>query len=176
MELQTDRLVLRRWREEDVEPYADICADPQVMRYIADGSTLTPEQAAAQIERFEQHIAEVGYGLCAVETKADGAFVGFAGLARPFFLPEVMPAVELGWRFGREHWGRGYATETGEAILRFGFATLGLDRIIGIVNDENTASARVMEKLGFSVERTTTVPERNIPLRVYEIAAGAPAA
>ena len=175
MELQTDRLVLRRWRTEDRAPYAEICADPEVMRYIADGSTLTPDQATAQIERFEQHWEEVGYGLWAVRTRADGAFVGFAGLARPFFLPEVMPAVELGWRFGRNHWGRGYATETGAATLRFGFSTVGLDRIIGIVSEANAASRHVMEKLGFTLERTTALAERDIALRVYEKAAPAAA-
>lgn len=176
MELQTERLLLRRWLPDDAQPYAEMCADPDVMRHIAGGSTLTPAQAAGQIERFEQHFDDVGYGLWAVETQADGTFVGFAGLARPFFLPEVMPAVELGWRFGRRHWGVGYATETGAAILRFGFDTLGLDRIIGIVNEANLASSRVMEKLGFTLERTTVLAGRGIPLRVYEIPAGAPAA
>ena len=173
MDLTTDRLVLRRWRAGDLDPYAQLCADPDVMRYIGDGSTLSRADVELQIERFEAQWERYGYGLWAVETRSDGTFVGFAGLARPTFLPEVMPAVELGWRFARSQWGQGFATESGRAALRVAFDDVGLDRVIGIVDDGNVASWHVMEKLGLSVERTTVHPQYGTALRVYEKAAPA---
>jgi RimJ/RimL family protein N-acetyltransferase len=168
MEIRTDRLLLRRWTDADSEPYVTLCGDPEVMRHIADGSTLEPAAAVAQIERFERHWEQYGYGLWAVELLDGGGFVGFAGLSQPLFLPEVMPAVELGWRFAVTHWGKGYATEAGRAALDFGFDQVGLDRVIGIADDSNTASWRVMEKLGMTLERTTVYPGAGVPLRVYE--------
>ncbi len=132
MELSTRRLILRRWREEDLAPYARLCADPEVMRFIGDGATLDEEAAAGQIARFEE-AWRYGFGLWAVQPRDTEDFVGFAGLSQPFFLPEVLPAVELGWRFARHQWGRGFAQESGAAALVFGFSTLSLHRIIGIV-------------------------------------------
>ena len=176
MDISTDRLVLRRWRAGDLDPYAALCADPEVMRYIGDGSTMSPAEAEMQIERFEAQWDRYGYGLWAVETRADGTFIGFAGLARPTFLPEVMPAVELGWRFAHSAWGQGFATESGRAALRVAFEDAGLDRVIGIVDDGNVASWHVMEKLGFTVERTTVHPRYGTALRVYEKTAAAGAA
>ena len=99
--VHTERLTLRAWRPDDKDPYAELCADPAVMRYIVSGATLPYDVAVGQIQRFCDHWAEHGYGLWAVEERETGSFIGFAGLAQPFFLPEVMPAVELGWRFAR---------------------------------------------------------------------------
>src|SRR5688572_19862545 len=138
------------------------------MRYIADGATLDREAAAKQIERFEQHWDRNGYGLWAAE--ADDVFIGFAGLSQPLFLPEVLPAVEVGWRFAHDHWGQGYATESGRAALEHGFASVGLDRVIGIVNAENAASNRVMVKLGMVVDRDTVHPTAGVAVRVWGIA------
>lgn len=141
------------------------------MRYIASGATLPAAAAAAQVERFRAPWRTEGFGLWAVEERDTGAFVGFAGLARPLFLPEVLPAVELGWRFARQFWGRGYATESGRAALDYGFDSMGLDRIIGIANDANTASWHVMTKLGMTLDRTTRHPRVDAPIRVYAISA-----
>ena len=173
-DLLTERLLLRRWKPEDVAPYAVVCADPDVMRHIGDGSVLSRDQAAGQIERFEDHWEQHGYGLWAVESRHGGEFIGFAGLSQPLFLPEVLPAVEVGWRFAKSFWGNGYATETGAAALRFGFDEIGLDRIIGIASEANPASWTVMTKLGMTLERRTTHPQFDVALVVYEVAAPGP--
>src|SRR3954447_12729160 len=94
--LLTDRLVLRRWRPEDLAPFAALCADPEVMRWIGTGRTLRRREAATVLAVFERHWEEHGFGLWAVE--ADGELAGFAGLAVPSFLPAILPAVEVGWR------------------------------------------------------------------------------
>jgi RimJ/RimL family protein N-acetyltransferase len=168
MELHTPRLRLRRWHDSDQAPYSQLCADPDVMRHIGDGSTLDPAAAAAQIERFEAHWEEYGYGLWAVDHRTTKSFLGFAGLSQPFFLPEVLPAVEVGWRFARSAWGHGYAQESGAAALELGFGRLGLDRVVGIAADGNRASRNALEKLGLTVERRTAHPDLGVPLVVYE--------
>ena len=169
MIVRTPRLVLRRWTDDDVAPYAALCADAEVMRYVGDGSTMTHEEAVAQIERFEQGFESHGYGLWAVQTADSGAFIGFAGLSQPLFLPEILPAVEVGWRFAREYWGQGLATETGRAALRHGFDTVGLERIVGIAHPDNAASLGAMRRLGMTLDRETTHPTLGVPLRVLAI-------
>jgi hypothetical protein len=112
--ITTSRLLLRRWRSDDVEPFAAMCSDPEVMRYIGSGDTRTREQAAAAILAFERVWEEKSYGLFAVELLGSNQLIGFTGLAEPAFLPEIMPAVEVGWRFTRQSWGNGYATRPHE--------------------------------------------------------------
>src|SRR5688572_14217259 len=128
--IKTGRLLLRRWRDDDVEPFAEMCSDPEVMRYIGSGATRTRAQAQASIEAYERGWEENGFGLFAVELLEDGGFVGFTGLSEPTFLPEVMPAVEIGWRFARQSWGNGYASEAAEAALEHGLKDLGLSEIV----------------------------------------------
>src|SRR5206468_8264253 len=101
--------------------------------------------------------------------KSDGALIGYEGLSIPFFLPEVMPAVEIGYRFDPSAWGKGYATEAGRATFEYGFTTLNCDRIIAIYHIENSRSGRVMERLGMHVERDTIHPDQGLPLRVFEL-------
>src|SRR4051794_277172 len=105
--VETDRLLLRRWRGDDLGALAAMHADPEVMRYVGDGRPHSREQGAASLARYEQGWQARGFGLFAVELRAEGAFVGWVGLAVPEFLPEVMPAVEIGWRLARPHWGAG---------------------------------------------------------------------
>ncbi|MFC0507466.1 GNAT family N-acetyltransferase [Micromonospora costi] len=167
--LRTDRLLLRGWRDDDLDALAAINADPEVMRFILDGSVRDRRQSAEGLQKMRRHWEERGYGLFAVEVRETGAVIGWAGLAVPEFLPEVMPAVEIGWRLDRGSWGHGYATEAASAALRFGFVDRGLDRIISIRHVENIRSARVMEKLGLSYEFTTVVPEHNQPVAIHAI-------
>ena len=167
--MHTERLTLRSWRPDDVDPYAELCADPAVMRYIVSGATLPYDVAVAQVQRFCDHWSEHGYGLWAVQERETGAFIGFAGLARPYFLPEVMPAVEVGWRFAQPYWGRGYATESGRAALTYAFEQIGLDRVIGIAQEANRASWRVMTKLGMTLDRKTAHPGIATPLVIYAV-------
>jgi RimJ/RimL family protein N-acetyltransferase len=164
----TPRLVLRRWHDGDVAPMAAINADPDVMRWIGDGSVRTQEQTRAGVEVFEHEWDACGFGLFAVEIRATGELAGFTGLSVPDFLPEVMPTVEIGWRLGRAFWGRGYATEAARAALRFGLADRGLERIVSIIQVGNGASERVAAKLSMRMERETVSPTCGRPVRVYE--------
>ncbi|GAA0683412.1 GNAT family N-acetyltransferase [Kitasatospora atroaurantiaca] len=168
-EIHTPRLVLRRWHDGDLAPMAEINADPEVMRWIGDGSVLDLEQTAEAIERWEEEWDEEGFGLFAVELLASGELAGFAGLSVPEFLPEVLPAVEICWRFGRQFWGQGYASEAAHAVLEFALEDRGLDRVISIARLGNEASENVMRKLGMEPERETTHPEHGFPLRVHAI-------
>jgi RimJ/RimL family protein N-acetyltransferase len=167
--LETDRLRLREWSEDDLDAYAALCADPEVMRYFGRGETKTRAEAAEQLEAFRRHWDEHGFGLwCAAEREADEC-VGFVGLAVPDFLPEVMPAVEIGWRLARSSWGRGYATEGARATVDHAFGPLGLDRIVSIAQPSNARSTNVMQKLGMRLERTTIHPEYRFEVVVYEL-------
>jgi RimJ/RimL family protein N-acetyltransferase len=153
--ITTDRLLLRRWRAEDIDPFAAICNDHEVMRYIGCGATRSRDQSAAAILAYETGWEEKGYGLFAVELLDGNSLIGFTGLTEPTFLPEIMPAVELGWRFARQSWGSGYATEAARAALDFGLATLRMPEIVSIYQAENRASERIVEKLGMRFDRET---------------------
>lgn len=168
-ELETARLTLRRWRADDLEPLAAIHADPDVMRWIGDGSTRDKNQTRAGIEAMERQWETAGFGLFAVELRSTGELAGFTGLSVPDFLPEAMPAVEVGWRLGRRFWGNGLASEAAAAAVRFGFADCGLERIVSITQVGNGASERIMEKLGMRLARELTDPTCGRPIRIYGI-------
>jgi RimJ/RimL family protein N-acetyltransferase len=168
-EIRTPRLLLRRWTEYDLAPMAEINADPAVMEWIGDGSVLDLEQTAEAIERWEEEWDDEGFGLFAVELLSSGELAGFAGLSVPWFLPEVLPAVEIGWRFGRQFWGQGYASEAAHAALEFALEDRGLDRVISIARVGNDASENVMRKLGMELERETTDPATGQRLSIHAI-------
>ena len=165
--ISTSRLLLRRWLAKDVEPFAAICGDPEVMRYIGSGVTRSAEQARASIGAFEREWDENGHGLFAVERLDNGRMIGFTGLSQPAFLPEIMPAVELGWRLARDSWGSGYATEAARAALDFALTELRLPGIVSIYQKENGASARIVEKLGMRFDRETRDPTCGRLVEVY---------
>ena len=142
-----------------------IDADPDVMRWIGTGVVADRERTAAAIAGCERAWDEHGFGLFAVEVRQTSELAGFTGLAIPTFLPEVMPAVEIGWRLGRPYWGQGFATEAAGAALHFAFADRGLDRIVSIYQIGNDASERVMQKLGMRLDRETIDPSCNPPDR-----------
>jgi RimJ/RimL family protein N-acetyltransferase len=167
--LETARLVLRRWRDADVHPYATLCSDPEVMRWIGDGRIRTFDESRNAIERFERLWEQNGFGLFAVEEKISAQLIGFVGLSIPTFLPEVLPAVEIGWRLARHAWGKGLATEGARAALADGFRRPELERIISIHQIGNHASGRVMQKLGMRLERETVEPTCHRPIVVHEI-------
>jgi RimJ/RimL family protein N-acetyltransferase len=143
--LITQRLVLRQWRDEDLEPFAALNADAAVMRYFP--AALTREESDALAGAAREGIQNRGWGLWAVETQDVGTFIGFVGLAEPDFDAHFTPAVEVGWRLAREHWGRGYATEAARRALTFGFDELGLDEIVSFTAAVNDRSWRVMRRL-----------------------------
>jgi RimJ/RimL family protein N-acetyltransferase len=167
--ISTARLVLRRWRGDDVAPMSAINADPQVMRWIGDGSVRDEEQTRAAIQTWEGQWDRHGFGLFALELRETGELVGFTGLKAVDFLPEVMPAVEIGWRLGRPFWGRGLATEAARAALRLGLIDLRLERIISIAQVGNDASERIMGKLGMRLDRETVDPTYGRSIRVHVI-------
>jgi RimJ/RimL family protein N-acetyltransferase len=153
--VETERLVLRAWRPEDRAPLAQINGDPEVMRWIGSGRVLGRGLSDDLVHRFEREWDERGHGLWAVAWRdgggdGGGELLGFCGLTAPAFLPEVLPAVEIGWRLARGAWGRGVATEAGRAALAFGFGELGMREIIALVAPENGRSLRVAEKLGMT--------------------------
>jgi RimJ/RimL family protein N-acetyltransferase len=167
--LETDRLVLRAWRDDDLDAYAALCADPEVMRYIGNGAPQRREQAAAAMASFREGWAERAFDLWCVVRPDDDVCVGFAGLHVPDFLPEILPAVEIGWRLAREAWGQGYATEAAIAARDFAFGTAGLDRLVSVAHAGNDASTSVMRKLGMQLERATVHPVHGVPVVVYEL-------
>ena len=166
---ETERLVLRRFRPEDAEAFAALNADPEVMRYIGEGAPLSRAASDELLARIAGHWRSHGYGLwCVAERDRPERCLGFAGLAVPAFLPEVLPAVEVGWRLARDAWGRGYATEAARASIDVAFGSLGLASVISIVAEGNDRSARVAEKLGMHRGRDRLHPLRG-RLRIYEI-------
>ena len=125
--LDTERLILRGWRDADVAPWAALNADPAVREFL--GPPLTVEQSAASVWRFQEELERNGYGFWAVEVRDTGEFIGFTGLDP---LDDDLPfdGVEAGWRLSRDAWGHGYATEAARAALTHGFDTVGLDEIV----------------------------------------------
>ncbi|MGW6455525.1 GNAT family N-acetyltransferase [Streptomyces sp. NPDC055078] len=168
-EIRTPRLILRRWLESDIFPMAEINADPQVMRWIGDGSVRDPDQTAEEIERWEEEWDEEGFGIFAVELLASGELAGCTGLSVPESLPEVLPAVEISWRFGTPFWGQGYAAEAAHATLEFALQDRGLDRVVSINRLGNDASEDLVRKLGMEPVRETRDPVYGHALSVYAI-------
>ena len=167
-ELETPRLRLRQWRADDVDAMARINDDPEVRRWIGDGSGYDRAGTVAELARFEEMWRKHGFGRFAVEHRETGELLGFTGMSVPADVPEVMPVFEIGWRIARPHWGRGYATEASAAALRFA-AGVGLDRLVAVHVVGNDASARVMEKLGMRFLLQTVDTIYGLPVRVYEI-------
>jgi RimJ/RimL family protein N-acetyltransferase len=146
--MSTTRLLMRRWRETDYAPFAALNADPLVMEYFP--SRLTGAQSDGLIARIEAGFDACGYGFWALEIRASGEFIGFAGLAVPSFDAHFTPAVEVGWRLARSAWGQGYATEAGLASLAFGFGEAGLDEIVALTTVANARSRAVMQRIGMT--------------------------
>ena len=148
--LDTARLRLRPWHDEDLEPYAAMCADPEVMRYMGDGAPLSRDDAWRSMAMFVGHWQLRGYGMWAVEERDSRVFIGRVGLHRP----EGWPGLEVGWMLDRATWGRGYATEAGRASLDYAWRTLDVGHVISLIMPENQASIRVAERLGQEREDT----------------------
>jgi RimJ/RimL family protein N-acetyltransferase len=144
--LQTERFILRRWRDADRDAFASMNADPRVMEFLPE--CLTRAQSDAMLNRIEKHFDIYGFGLFAAELRATGEFAGFVGLAVPGFKAFFTPCVEIGWRLGAAHWNQGLATEGARAVLEFAFATVGLAEVVSFTTHGNLRSRRVMEKLG----------------------------
>ncbi len=164
--LATPRLCLRAFTAGDVDAYASICADPEVMQFLGDGRPLTRPDAWRQIAFFLGHWHLRGYGMWALEERESGKLVGRIG----FMHPEGWPGFELGWTLGKSWWGKGFATEGARAALEYAFGELRRQHVISLIDPRNLASIRVAERLGENVEGRTSVFGREVV--VYGIQRG----
>jgi RimJ/RimL family protein N-acetyltransferase len=146
--LSTKRLRLHRWTDDDRAAFAELNADPVVMEHFP--SMLTVEQSNAFVDRAEASFEERGFGLWAVEVIETATFAGYVGLWPATFEAHFTPAIEIGWRFAKEFWGKGYATEAARAVLADGFERVGLDEIVSFAATVNERSWRVMERIGMT--------------------------
>jgi RimJ/RimL family protein N-acetyltransferase len=144
--IQTERLLIRPWRDADSAPFFAINSDPEVMRHIR--VVASREESDAGIERQRQSQALHGFCFWALERRADGAFLGFCGLRRGVPATPIADDLEIGWRLGREYWGQGYAREAAAACLAWAFDEAGAPRVAAITVVANTRSWRLMERLG----------------------------
>ena len=160
--IETDRLILRNWREEDRNPFAALNADPRVMEFFP--KVLTSDESNTFLEKVTRHHDKHGFTFFAVEEKVSGRFIGMTGLATLGENMPMAPGVEVGWRLAFDHWGQGFATEAASAALDFGFSTLGLDDIVSFTARQNERSYRVMEKIGMMREEKGDFQHPNLPL------------
>jgi RimJ/RimL family protein N-acetyltransferase len=165
VDLETGRLRLRLWRDEDLPTLAGWNADPIVMRHMGRGPMSLDESAAA-LERYRRHWDEHGFGIWAAELVATGELVGRIGLSYHRAWPDDP---ELGWLIDPAHVGQGLATEGGRAGIEYGLETLGARRLVSICTEENVESRRVMEKLGFRLHEQIPFEELGITLWVHAL-------
>jgi RimJ/RimL family protein N-acetyltransferase len=167
--LTTPRLLLRTFRRDDLPLYAELNADPEVVRYLG-GVPLTREHSDGIAEWAQECFAKEGLGLLAVERREDGAFLGMCGLHHQRSYPDD---VEIGWRLAREQWGHGYATEAATGWLDHAFGPLGLPRVISITDPPNVRSLAVMRRLGMTFDHEAEVEDDGVMFHavVYSITA-----
>lgn len=146
--LETSRLILRNWTDEDIEPFFLMNQDPEVMEYFP--GLLTMDMVQSFISRMKEQLTDKGFTLWAVEEKKSKAFIGFIGLNIPAWEAHFTPCVEIGWRLASAYWGNGYATEGAKAVLEFAFNHLKLKRVVAFTVPENIRSRKVMEKIGMT--------------------------
>lgn len=144
--LETERLILREWKDEDRGPFARMNGDPMIMEYFP--RRLDEKASDRLVNRFQKHFRQYGYGPYAVESKDSGEFMGFVGLHHVEIDVPFAPAVEIAWRLDYEYWGHGYATEASHKVLAHAFGELGLKEIVAFAVYDNSRAIHVMEKLG----------------------------
>lgn len=148
IELQTQRLLLRQWKEQDFAAFAELNSNPTIMEFFPN--LLSREQSDAMARKCQMLIANRGWGLWATELMSTGEFIGFVGLHEPEAKLPCAPCTEIGWRLQMRHWGRGYATEAAREVLRSGFQDICLNEIVSFTTVANVRSRSVMERLGLT--------------------------
>ncbi len=158
--METDRLLLRQWRTDDLDAWAALNADPQVREFFPE--LLTREQAQGSMESFRADIAERGWGWWAIEERSTGELIGMAGLDP---VDDGLPfhGIEAGWRLARKSWGQGYATEAARAVLGYGFEQLHLPEILAIAAAGNVRSHAVMRRLGMTHDPADDFDDPGMP-------------
>ncbi len=139
--LKTKRLILRAWKEQDLDPMLAINLDPTVCEFLPEVGNRSATKAL--IQRFINHYEKYGFTTYAVELRSNGKFIGFVGLLIPSFEAHFTPAVEIAWRLDSKCWGKGYATEAAKAIVDFAFAILKLEEVVSFTVENNIRSRRV---------------------------------
>ena len=146
--IQTERLILRPWKKEDLASLQSLNQDPRVMEYFP--SLKSYKESLEEYNRIKEDFKKEGFGLWAVSLIGGADFIGFIGLHRVKFTEHFTPAVEIAWRLMADYWGKGYATEGAMACLKYGFETLHLDEIVSFTTPLNKRSIAVMERIGMS--------------------------
>jgi RimJ/RimL family protein N-acetyltransferase len=161
MMIETDRLLLRRWIEEDREPFFRLNSDARVMEFMPN--CLSRSQSDLLVDRIEEHFRKHSFGLYALELREDQSFIGFLGLAIPAFTAHFTPCVEIGWRMSANHWGRGLATEGARAVVRYAFEELRLGALVSFAVPANIRSRSVMERIGMVHNPAEDFEHPNLP-------------
>lgn len=162
--IETERLIIRPFTMDDIEPAYVMNLDTEVSKYTGDGGAVSKKEIERRITQdVLGDYKKYGFGRLAVELKAENKFIGFAGLK---YLDD-MDEVDLGYRFIKECWGKGIATEAARECVNFGFKILGLTKIIVMVLPENSGSIRVLEKLNFKYEKD--ILEDNQLAKLYSL-------
>lgn len=159
--INTERLILRKWQDRDLKPFAQINSDKLVCEFLP--KTLNRDESNALVEKIRSHFDKHDYGLYAIELRYTGQFIGFTGLNNPTFPAHFMPAVEIGWRIGSEYWGHGYATEAANAVLNYAFQALKIPEIVSFTVPENERSRNVMKKIGLQHNKQDDFDHPNLP-------------
>lgn len=149
MTIHTNRLILRQWCEQDLEPFANLNSDQRVREFFP--GLLTRQESDSSVKLMSDHISKTGWGFWAASLIQTGEFIGFIGLEDVYFTApfnKLTPAVEIGWRLAFNYWGQGYATEGAKAALQYGFEKISLPEIVSFTTVKNTRSRHVMEKIG----------------------------
>jgi RimJ/RimL family protein N-acetyltransferase len=161
LELRTERLLLRPWREEDRDPFAALNADPEVMEHFP--APLDRAESDAFIDRMQARLGQRGFGFLALERLDRPGCLGFVGLSVPRFEAAFTPCVEVGWRLARSAWGHGYATEAAHAALDDGFGRVGLTEIVSFTAEINERSQAVMRRLGLTHDPAEDFDHPSLP-------------
>jgi RimJ/RimL family protein N-acetyltransferase len=161
--LETDRLILRMLRDSDLDAYAEMCADAEVMRHLGDGQPMSRHMSWRNLAMIVGHWTLRGYGMWAAEERSSGVMVGRIG----FWNPEGWPGFEVGWTLRRSYWGKGYATEAARTALRYAFKELAQPHVLSLIRPENANSIHVAERLGERLIETTEVLGK--PTLIYRI-------
>jgi ribosomal-protein-alanine N-acetyltransferase len=156
---KTQRLILRRWADDDRAPFAEMNADPAVMRYFP--KVMTTQESDAMVDRIEQGFENNGFGLWAVDI--DGRFAGLTGLNRTSFETPMGPHVEIGWRFASWAWGHGYASEAAARVLAAAFDDFGLSEVYSFTTETNVKSEAVMKRIGMARRADLDFDHPNTP-------------
>ncbi|MGB3722755.1 MAG: GNAT family N-acetyltransferase [Pacificimonas sp.] len=146
--IETERLILREWRDEDIAPYAEMMADPEVMQTL--GKPMDRATAMARIDSLKTSLRERGFTRLAITDKTSGMFLGYCGLQPVEFMDHLRGELEIGWGLRRAVWDHGYATEAASATLAWAWRNLDMARVFGFTTKANGRSQSVMQRIGMS--------------------------